>query len=84
MQFLATIFFKLIMLALINVPFVLMLLLLHKRNCIIYSAVSLALELESGFVFYFSCRSSFFIVAAKYFEGSFIQRNFPYKRLLIF
>lgn len=34
--------------------------------------------------FVFILQKLFLVVVAKQFEGSFIQRNFPYKRLLIF
>lgn len=79
------------MLALINVPFVLLLLLLHKEKlCCIQCGVT-ALELEAAFSVYCAVADFFFpaqvfvlAVVTSYFEGSYIQRKFPYKMLCIF
>lgn len=85
LQFLAAIFFKLIMLALINVPFVpLMLLLLHKRNCIIYSVVSLALELESEFCFLFFPAEALLCCCCKVSWRQFYSKEFSLQRAAYF
>lgn len=48
------------------------------------SVIGLGTQVRGLFSVFFPAEALFWVVVAKYVEGSFIQRNFPYKRLLIF